>query len=259
MNTAQHQNRPDYSAHFLTRLDRLADEQLVVAKFLFEHPDCVRLLLRRVEIPVDCLRVVVQLSDRVDGPKVVLTRDGALVTVLAEKMVCNPHGAMVVGHDVLLDAMVEHDIQHVLAWVVPHLEPHAARIAKAHDQGEVAVVFLDVVPAAANAARSLGWGGGPSECVPLNRTRAERLAASLAPYGAARGPELDAARTSAWLRGRRPGRVFVCVEAAALCLNFTPTSTFTVEPGTVDGLVYRPTAAKLARRYVGRALARRTS
>jgi hypothetical protein len=249
MNTAQHQN-PD---HFLRRLDRLVGAELDVAKFLFQHRDLVLLLLDRVAVPSACSRVVVSLSERVDGPRVVLSREGWFITILGEGMTTNPHETIAVAHDVLLTAMIDHDTQHCLAWVIQEVQPHAARIARAHDDGQVALVVLEVHPAAAEAARALGWQGGRCEYLPLNRSRAERLALALSPREQRGRPEAE--HTSAWLRGRRRGRVFVMVESALIALNYRAPSEFTIEPGTIarDGLVHRPTAALLAGRYVGRA------
>jgi hypothetical protein len=242
-----------HAHHFLTRLDRLADQsQLEVAKFLHNHPDLVQLVLQRVNIPSECSRVAISLSDPVDGPWVITTREGAFVTCLADGMKPKRE-TMTVMHDVLFDAMLEHDTLHNLGWVVHEgIEPHASRVARAHENGEVALVFLAVHSSSADAARMLGWRGGYRECISMNRTRAERFADAL--------PSDDPC--SKWLRGRRRGRIFVMVEAGNYCVNYKPVRGYSIEPGTTDrevGLIHQPSAERVAQTYLGRARAGRTS
>jgi hypothetical protein len=107
------------------------------------------------------------------------------------------------------------------------IKPHAMTIAIASAAGEVSVVFYDVAsefPVSVAAARALGWRGGRSECIPLNRTHAERIADKLP----------SAVPSAKWLRGRRPGRIFVCTGGGSLCVNYEPGVGFSLEPGTTN-------------------------
>lgn len=108
------------------------------------------------------------------------------------------------------------------------IKPHDHTITRAFSEGQVVLVFHNIAsnsPEAIAAARSLGWRGASSECIPLNRTRAERIAELL--------PSADPC--SKWLRGKRPGRIFVCSGAGTLCLNYDPEGSFSIEPGTTNG------------------------
>ena len=123
--------------------------------------------------------------------------------------------------------------------VAEGIKPHAETIARAHDNGEVAVVFFNIsdehshamasadVRGYRDAVKSMGWRGGRSECVAWNRTRAEKFADALARTS-------PADPCAQWLRGRRPGRIFVWSGLGSLCINFDPKSGYSSAPGTGD-------------------------
>ena len=104
------------------------------------------------------------------------------------------------------------------------IKPYASEIARTWLDGEVAVVFHMVAPAAEKVARSLGWAGGPSGCARMNRSRAESLARKL--------PKSDPA--ARWLGGRRPGRIFIVSGSGTLCVNYEPQKGYSLLEGSTD-------------------------
>jgi hypothetical protein len=209
-----------HAHHFLTRLDRLADQsQLEVAKFLHGHGEVVGLILGNIDVPDGSSGVAIALSEAEDCPWVILSPSGAFVTCLSHGMRPS-RDTVVVPYALLVAAFRVHIFNEKVAWLVrAGIEPHLARIRRVHDDGEIALV-------------SVG-SNGRSECRGISRTRAERCAENLArafPDGE------RAAR--AWLRGRRPGRIFVIYDhdgyGGTYCLNLSKDGKVTHEPGTTD-------------------------
>ena len=107
------------------------------------------------------------------------------------------------------------------------IKPNVETIARAHANGEVAIVFFEVAaddPESKEGAKALGWLGSLCECVPMNRTRAEALANAL--------PQVDPA--ARWLRGRRPGRIFLFVQRGTFCIDYELGKGYSFAPGTTD-------------------------
>ena len=75
-----------HAEHFLSRLDRLAGSEVETALELYRDPDLLRLVLAEVALPEAASRVAVSLADPVEGPFLVVTRDGHFVTCLARGM-----------------------------------------------------------------------------------------------------------------------------------------------------------------------------
>ena len=115
------------------------------------------------------------------------------------------------------------------------IRPNAEALDRIFADGDVAVFFHDVgkvedaqlAAESQKGARALGWRGGRTEVVRINKTRAARLADNLASYAPADPAAL-------WLRNRKRGRIYLCVEAGSLCINYTPGEGYSFEPGTLD-------------------------
>lgn len=114
------------------------------------------------------------------------------------------------------------------------IKPLSEKIATIHLNGDVAVLFFEIetgdsaeAKTAMASAKDLGWTGGRAEVAAMTKTRAAKFADAIATI-APTDPAI------AWLRGRKSGRIFVCVSAATLCVNFVPGTGFTIEPGTLD-------------------------
>lgn len=86
-----------HAEHFLSRLVRLADDEIKLALSLYHDSEWVRAVLRTASLPDGAARVALSLSDCERGPFVVVTRDGHFVTCLARDM--NPGQLPVVARD----------------------------------------------------------------------------------------------------------------------------------------------------------------
>ncbi|MEC7518941.1 MAG: SEC-C metal-binding domain-containing protein [Myxococcota bacterium] len=75
-----------HAAHFLRRLDRLADPQVELALRLYNDPALLGATLQRAKLPEGAERVALALVDPVEGPYVIVTREGRFVTCLARGM-----------------------------------------------------------------------------------------------------------------------------------------------------------------------------
>jgi len=75
-----------HDAHFLSRLSRVSREHTELALSLYRDPELVRDVFRRSDVPESAPRVAVSLADPVEGPFVVLERDGHFVTCLGAGM-----------------------------------------------------------------------------------------------------------------------------------------------------------------------------
>jgi hypothetical protein len=86
-----------HAEHFLSRLVRLADDEVKLALSLYHDSEWVRAVLRTATLPDEAARVALSLSDSLRGPFVVVTRDGHFVTCLARDM--SPGELPVVARD----------------------------------------------------------------------------------------------------------------------------------------------------------------
>lgn len=75
-----------HDAHFLRRLERLDHRSLDLALGLYRDRVAVKLVLANVDLPPDCDRVALALTDDADPPHVVVARDGGFVTCLGRGM-----------------------------------------------------------------------------------------------------------------------------------------------------------------------------
>ncbi len=75
-----------HDAHFLRRLERLDHRSLDLALGLYRDRVAVKLVLATVELPPDCDRVALALTDDANPPHVVVARDGGFVTCLGRGM-----------------------------------------------------------------------------------------------------------------------------------------------------------------------------
>lgn len=75
-----------HAEHFLSRLVRLADDEIKLALALYHDSGWVREILQSGGLPDATPRVALSLSDPREGPFVVVTRDGHFVTCLARGM-----------------------------------------------------------------------------------------------------------------------------------------------------------------------------
>jgi hypothetical protein len=75
-----------HAEHFLSRLVRLADDQVRLALSLYHDSGWVRDALESISLPDGTERVALSLDDPRRGPFLVLTRDGQFVTCLARDM-----------------------------------------------------------------------------------------------------------------------------------------------------------------------------
>ena len=88
-----------HAEHFLSRLVRLADDQVKLALALYHDSEWVRDVLGSVALPEAAGRVALSLDDVRRGPYLVVTRDGNFVTCLARDM--SPGQLPVVSRDAL--------------------------------------------------------------------------------------------------------------------------------------------------------------
>jgi hypothetical protein len=86
-----------HAEHFLSRLVRLADDQVKIALSLYHDSDWIRQVLGSISLPQGSERVALSLDDPVRGPFLVVTRDGHFVTCLARDM--SPGQLPVVARD----------------------------------------------------------------------------------------------------------------------------------------------------------------
>jgi len=72
--------------HFLSRLDRLDTSEVDIALQLYRDPDLLRAIMQTARISDSIARVAISLADPVEGPFIVVTRDGHFVTCLGTGM-----------------------------------------------------------------------------------------------------------------------------------------------------------------------------
>src|SRR5690349_6738902 len=86
-----------HAEHFLSRLVRLADDEVKLALALYYDSEWVKDILGSAGLPDAADRVALSLSDSHEGPFLVVTRSGHFVTCLARHM--NPGKLPVVMRD----------------------------------------------------------------------------------------------------------------------------------------------------------------
>ena len=100
--------------HFLQRIERLSRPEAELALALYRDRDLVRFILDAGRLPERATRVALSLDDPLDGPFVVVTRDGDFVTCLGRGMRVGDRpvvtreqlGALAERFDVLRDRIV---------------------------------------------------------------------------------------------------------------------------------------------------------
>lgn len=75
-----------HAAHFLRRLDRVSDGHVELALTLYRDHVLLREVLSRASLPDGAERLAISLDDPVEGPFVVVTREGRFVTCLGAGM-----------------------------------------------------------------------------------------------------------------------------------------------------------------------------
>ena len=75
-----------HAAHFLRRLDRVSDGHVELALALYNDLELLREVLSRTVLPEGAERVAISLDDPIEGPYVVVTREGRFVTCLGAGM-----------------------------------------------------------------------------------------------------------------------------------------------------------------------------
>jgi len=87
--------------HFLSRLDRVDDDDVELALGLYRDHELVKLILEyhSVYIPESAPRVAIALDDSGEGPFLIVARDGHFVTCLARGML--PHDAPLITREQL--------------------------------------------------------------------------------------------------------------------------------------------------------------
>ena len=105
--------------------------------------------------------------------------------------------------------------------------PLAERIARIHDQGDIAVVVYKPAPQRSMRQVLAGLGGGKgleTRAFPLSRARAKRVLANT-----------DIA-TLRWIARHDPSvvRIFVVSGLGTLLVNLRPGQGFEIEPGSLD-------------------------
>ena len=83
-----------HADHFLRRLDRVADHHVELSLTLYRDEALLKEVLNRAELPPGIGRLAISLEDPIEGPFVIVTREGRFVTCLAK--------GMLIGSDVAL-------------------------------------------------------------------------------------------------------------------------------------------------------------
>lgn len=75
-----------HDEHFLRRLDRVSDHHVELSLTLYRDTELLREVLSRADLPPGVERLAISLNDAIEGPFVIVTRDGHFVTCLGEGM-----------------------------------------------------------------------------------------------------------------------------------------------------------------------------
>ena len=83
-----------HAEHFLRRLDRVADHHVELSLTLYRDEALLKEVLNRAELPPGIGRLAISLEDPIEGPFVIVTREGRFVTCLAKGMLIGPDVAL---------------------------------------------------------------------------------------------------------------------------------------------------------------------
>lgn len=83
-----------HADHFLRRLDRVADHHVELSLTLYRDEALLKEVLSRADLPPGIGRLAISLEDPIEGPFIIVTREGRFVTCLAK--------GMLIGSDVAL-------------------------------------------------------------------------------------------------------------------------------------------------------------
>ncbi|MEO1271624.1 MAG: SEC-C metal-binding domain-containing protein [Myxococcota bacterium] len=75
-----------HAIHFLQRLERIGRTDVELGMSLYNDPELVHTLLARAKLPDQAERIAIALRDPVEGPFIIVTRQGQFVTCLGEGM-----------------------------------------------------------------------------------------------------------------------------------------------------------------------------
>ena len=93
-----------HDEHFLRRLDRVSDHHVELSLTLYRDQELLRDVLARAELPEGAQRLAISLEDPLEGPFVIVTREGRFVTCLAKGMMVSAD--LLVMPRKLLDAAI---------------------------------------------------------------------------------------------------------------------------------------------------------
>ncbi len=80
-----------HAIHFLQRLKRLSTPQVEFALEVYRNPELIRFILEHSKLPDRAERVALAVSNRPDGPHIIVARDGGFVTCLGPDMSIGDH------------------------------------------------------------------------------------------------------------------------------------------------------------------------
>ncbi len=75
-----------HAHHFLSRLDRVSQDHVELALSLYNDPDLLRAVMAEAHAPESAERIAISLSHPLEGPFLVVTREGRFVTCLGDGM-----------------------------------------------------------------------------------------------------------------------------------------------------------------------------
>lgn len=115
-----------HAEHFLSRLIRLADDEVKLALALYHDSAWVRQILQSSAVPEAVERVALSLDDLQRGPFLIVTRDGHFVTCLARDM--DPGSLPVIARDRLNSSAVKVERERERAALQGRIEGGDARL-----------------------------------------------------------------------------------------------------------------------------------
>ena len=83
-----------HAEHFLRRLDRVAEHHVELSLTLYRDEALLKEVLNRAVLPEGVGRLAISLEDPIEGPFVIVTREGRFVTCLAKGMLIGPDVAL---------------------------------------------------------------------------------------------------------------------------------------------------------------------
>ncbi|MFO0647485.1 MAG: SEC-C metal-binding domain-containing protein [Polyangiales bacterium] len=75
-----------HAHHFLSRLDRVSQDHVELALSLYNDPDLLRAVMAEAHAPESAERIAISLAHPIEGPFLVVTREGRFVTCLGDGM-----------------------------------------------------------------------------------------------------------------------------------------------------------------------------